>query len=314
MVLVLMAAGASIAQTPEPAAPPPQAPPAQQAPVEVRVVDPPLAVRVVEMPKPPAPAEIDPRDREDKRAFGDQLLLYSALVVAAMAFLAIAFALQALYLGVGLRAMRRTAQQIDRNTLIAQRAFVYVGALEWSTDRTNVKISPIWANAGTTPTRRLRISTNWVASHGELAPDFDINYVRAPESLFLGPSAKAEFGPVLIPMRDIQAAIEDRLHLYVWGRATYDDMFEGSQPHFFDFCHRIEASGEAPGNISLRFTQFGLGNGADEDRRQPEERKQRRADLVHLASVGVPWRRRDARSPQHIHAFFAMPLRGRRRR
>ncbi len=50
-------------------------------------------------------------------------------------------------------------------------------------------------------------------------------------------------------MRDIQAAIEERLHLYVWGRATYEDMFEGSKPHFFEFCHRLEVTGETPGNI-----------------------------------------------------------------
>ena len=32
----------------------------------------------------------------------------------------------------------------------------------------------------------------------------------------------------LIPMRDIQAAIEERVQLYFWGRATYEDMFEGT--------------------------------------------------------------------------------------
>ena len=101
--------------------------------------------------------------------------------------------------------------------------------------------------------------------------DFDINYVRPPENLFLGPSGKAEIGTVFIPMRDIQAAIEDRLHLYVWGRATYDDMFEGSKPHFFEFCQRLQVTGEAPGSIDVSFTQFGLSNGSDEDRRLPAE-------------------------------------------
>ena len=141
----------------------------------------------------------------------------------------------------------------------------------WSAAGANVKISPIWANAGATPTRRLRISTNWKASHGELPADFDINYVRPPENLFLGPNGKAEIGTVFIPMRDIQAAIEERLNLYVWGRATYDDMFEGSKPHFFEFCQRLEVAGEIPGNINLSFTQFGLSNGSDEDSQLPAE-------------------------------------------
>jgi hypothetical protein len=209
-------------------------------------------------------------ERAERRAFGDQLLLYAALVVAVIAFLAIAFALQTFYLGVGLRAMRRSALQIDRNVLSIQRAFVYLGGLDWGVAGANIRISPMWANAGTTPTRRLRVATNWKASHGELPPDFDINYVRAPENLFLGPSARSEFGTIFIPMRDIQAAIEQRLHLYVWGRATYDDMFEGSESHFFNFCHRLEVAGTAPNNIALRFTQFGLNNGSDEDRRKAE--------------------------------------------
>jgi hypothetical protein len=284
IALALLVTGTSIAQTPEPGAPqtrpqaPPQTqsqpqpppPPAVQPPVPVRVVDQPIVVRTLEAPKAEAQIAAEQRERDDRRALADQLLIYAALVVAVIAFLAIAFALQTFYLGIGLRAMRRSAQQIDRNVLAVQRAFVYLGALEWSSAGANVRISPIWANAGTTPTRKLRVATNWKASHGELSPDFDTNYVRAPENLFLGPSARTEFGTVFIPMRDIQAAIEQRLHLYIWGRATYADMFEGSTSHFFNFCHRLEAVGEGPDNMALRFTQFGLNNGSDEDRQKPD--------------------------------------------
>jgi hypothetical protein len=275
LVLALLAAGTSFAQTPNQAAP--QAPPAaaqppvvSQPPVPVRVVDQPLTVRTVEAPKTEAQFAADQQERADRRSLGDQLLIYAALVVAVIAFLAIAFALQTFYLGTGLRAMRRSALQIDRNVLAIQRAFVYIGAMEWSAAGANVRVSPIWANAGTTPTRRLRVATNWKASHGELPADFDVNYVRAPENLFLGPSARSEFGTIFIPMRDIQAAIEQGLHLYVWGRATYNDMFEGSESHFFNFCHRLEVAGKTPDNIGLRFTQFGLNNGSDEDRQKPE--------------------------------------------
>ena len=69
-----------------------------------------------------------------------------------------------------------------------------------------------------------------------------------------------------------EAAIEARLHLYVWGRATYHDLFQGSQQHYFDFCQRIEASGATPNGVALRFTQFGLSNGSDEDRQPSDER------------------------------------------
>jgi hypothetical protein len=270
LVLALIAAGPSFAQAPDQATPPPPSAAAPQPPVPVRVVDQPLSVRALETPKTGEQLAAEQAERAERRAFGDQLLLYAALIVAVIAFLAIAFALQTFYIGIGLRAMRRSALQIDRNVLSIQRAFVYLGGLDWGVAGANIRISPMWANAGTTPTRRLRVATNWKASHGELPPDFDINYVRAPENLFLGPSARSEFGTVFIPMRDIQAAIEQRLHLYVWGRATYDDMFEGSESHFFNFCHRLEVAGTTPNNIGLRFTQFGLNNGSDEDRRKAE--------------------------------------------
>ena len=285
MVLALLAAGQSTAQTqdaqpgtPGQAAPQPPVPVRiVDPPMAVRVVDPPLAVRVVEAPKTEAQFDAERRERDDRAALYDQLLIFAALLVAVGAFLAIAFAMQAYYKSLALRAMRRSAQLTERNIAAAQRAFVYISALHWSAVGANVKISPIWANAGATPTRRLRISTNWKASHGELPPDFDINYVRPPENLFLGPSGKAEIGTVFIPMRDIQAASEERLNLYVWGRATYDDMFEGSKPHFFEFCQRLEVAGEIPGNINLSFTQFGLSNGSDEDSRLPAEPSSRRA-------------------------------------
>ena len=51
-------------------------------------------------------------------------------------------------------------------------------------------------------------------------------------------------------MRDIQAAIEERLQLYVWGRATYEDMFEGTKPHFFEFCYRVDVTGATPDNVA----------------------------------------------------------------
>ena len=147
----------------------------------------------------------------------------------------------------------------------AQRAFLYVGTTAWSPADTHVKITPTWANSGATPTRNLRISTNWKTSHGEMPADFVFTYARAPERLFLGPNGRADVGAVLIPMRDIQAAIEDRVNLYFWGRATYEDMFEGSEPHFLEFCYRLDVSGATPDKITLAFTHYGAHNRSDED-------------------------------------------------
>lgn len=258
---------------PDPAPTPPPAdaqPPVPQGPLSVRVVNPPLDVRVVPSPKTEAQYDAEQRDRDDRAALGDQLLMFAALLVAVGAFLAVAFAVQALYLGLGFRAMRHSAALAERNMTAAQRAFVYLGSIGWSGSGGNIKVGPVWANAGTTPTRNLRIATNWKASHGELPVDFPYAYVRPPERLFLGPNGKAEFGAVLIPMRDIQGALEERLQIHVWGRATYEDVFEGSKPHYCEFCHRLDVTG-TPGNLAIGFSQYGLRNGCDEDTQKPVE-------------------------------------------
>jgi hypothetical protein len=241
-----------------------------QGPLPVKVIDTPVQVQVIEAPKTEAQYDAEQKERDDRAALNDQMTVYAALLVAIGGFLAVAFAFQAFYLALTLRAVRRAADVSRRNTAAAQRAFVYLGALEWSEAGSVLRVAPIWANSGTTPTRGLRVSTNWKASHGELAGDFAYTYVRPPEHLFLGPGARAEFGTVYFPMRDVQAALEERMFLYVWGRATYEDLFEGTQPHFFEFCHRVEVHGSVPNNLGVSFTQYGLRNRCDEEAQHPE--------------------------------------------
>jgi len=263
--------------SPQPEPPPPQpSPPAGpqpvilQGPVPVKVIDTPVQVQVIEAPKTEAQYDAEQKERDDRAALADQLSIYAALLVAVGAFLAAAFAFQTFYLALTLRAIRRSADQTRRNMAAAQRAFVYLGGLEWSEAGSVLRVAPIWANSGATPTRGLRISTNRKASHGELAGDFAYTYVRPPEHLFLGPGARAEFGTVYFPIRDVQAALEERMFLYVWGRATYEDMFESTQPHFFEFCYRVEVQGSTPNNLSVSFAQYGLRNRCDEEAQHPE--------------------------------------------
>ena len=205
--------------------PEPIAPQTQQATPAPPAAPGSMPLRVFDQPRTEAQIAAEQRDRADRTALSDQLLVFAALLVAVGAFLAIAFAVQGFYLGLGLRALRSYSQRADRNVVATQRAFVYLSELTWNGEGGNVRISTIWSNSGATPTRKLRISTSWKASLGELGAD-DITYAQPPENLFLGPGSKAESGAILIPMRDIQAAIEQRLNLYVWGRAAYDDLWK----------------------------------------------------------------------------------------
>lgn len=257
-----------VAPEPETIAPAPPPPAAARPSEPPRFVLPPGPVQVQVVPSPKTDAQLDAeqRDHDERAALSEQLELYAALLVAIAAGLALAFVVQALYLAGGLRAMRRLAQTADRNAIAAQRAFIHLGELAWRVDGTNVRITPAWVNTGTTPTRSMRISTNWKASAGELAADFAYIYTRPPEPLFLGPHGRAALGTVAIPMRDIEAAIDERVYLYVWGRAAYEDIFEGSKPHHFEFCHRVVVTGMPPGSLTLAFVQHGLRNSTDQDR------------------------------------------------
>jgi hypothetical protein len=223
----------------------------------------------VETAKSPAELAAAQAERDERTALNNRLLIYAGLLVAVGFFLFVAFALQSLYLWLALRAIRRSVATSERNMTTAQRAFVYLGGLTWNPAGANAKISPVWANSGSTPTRSLRISTNWKAWHGDLPADFVYNYIRAPDRLFIGANGRVELGAMQIPMRDIQAAIEERVQLYVWGRATYEDMFDGTKPHFVEFCHRLDVTGSTPNNVSLTFTHYGPHNRSDEDAARP---------------------------------------------
>jgi hypothetical protein len=260
----------------------PQAAPQPAAPsVDPRAADqPPIPVTVVAPAKSEDALAAERSERERRASLETKLLIFAGLLVAVGLFLTVAFALQALYLWLALRAMRRSARLAERNMTIAQRAFVFVGSLDWWVDGVNVRVGPTWENSGTTPARSLRVSTNWRAWHGEVPGDFVFGYTRPPDRVFLGPRGRAEVGPVLIPIRDIQAAIEQRVHLYFWGRATYEDIFEDSEPHYFEFCYRIEASGATPDRIVLTFAHFGVHNRSDEDSQRPAAADARQARAV----------------------------------
>jgi hypothetical protein len=254
---------------PQPDQPPQQAEPApsltdprpgQQGPVSIRII-----------PNPKSEAELiaERQEREQRASLDTNLQIFGALLVAFAFFQFIALVVQGVYLWLALSALRRPFEHAERNLRLAQRAFVNVSSMTWKVVGANVRVTPTLENSGLTPTRNLRISTNWKVWHGELPPDFVHKYSRAPDRLFLGPRGRAEIGAALVPMRDIQAAIEQRLDVYFWGRATYEEIFEGAEPHYLEFCYRLDADGATSGDLSLSFTPFGLYNRTDEDRLRP---------------------------------------------
>ena len=239
----------------QPAGPPPVIEWRPQEPVPIRVV-----------PTPRSEEEIiaERQEREQRSELVSNLTLVVVALVAIGFLQVIVIALQALFLALGLSAVRRPMELMERNLAVAQRAFVFVGSLAARPVDANLKVTPTLENGGATPTKSLRISTNWRAAHGELPTDFVYNYSVPPSRISLPAHGRAEIGSLDIPMRDVQAVLEDRLQLYVWGRATYEDVFEGSEPHFAEFCYRLDVAGSVP-NVVVTFTPVGPHNRSEQD-------------------------------------------------
>jgi hypothetical protein len=53
-----------------------------------------------------------------------------------------------------------------------------------------------------------------------------------------------------------------------------------AEPHYFEFCYRIEASGATPDRIVLTFAHFGVHNRSDEDSQRPAAADARQARAV----------------------------------
>ena len=188
-------------------------------------------------------------------ALATSLLIYAALLVAVGAFLAIAFAVQMLYLGLGLRSMRRSSQR--------GRAQRHGGAARLRLyQRSDLERRPATASdqpdLGQLRHERRRGSfasaTNWKASHGELPADFDINYVRAPENLFLGPNSNGRVRHAVHPDARHPGGDRGARCISMSGAGRPTRICSGAaKPHFFEFCHRLEVGGRDARQHRLRF-------------------------------------------------------------
>jgi hypothetical protein len=254
----------------EPVAPAPsvQPPSGSPSPIDARVQGP-VPIQIVPNPRTEQELIAEQQERDQRSALESNLMLLVVMLVAIAFLQLVVTAAQGLFLWIGLSAMRRPMELAERNLAFAQRAFVTVGSLAARSAGANLIVTPTLENGGSTPARSLRVSTNWRVWHGELQPDFSYNYAEPPARIVLAAHGRVAIGTVEIPMRDVQAAIENKLQLYFWGRATYDDVFEGSEPHFFEFCYRLDVAGTAPNSVAVGFTPHGPHNRTEQDGHRP---------------------------------------------
>jgi hypothetical protein len=170
--------------------------------------------------------------------------------------------------------------RLSRDAMIhTQRAFVFVRGLIFSALVTAEQedivagwtVAVDWENSGETPTKRLLLRTNLALQAEPLTDDFDFpDYGADNVPNLIGPKASLASGPLAVSLESMKAVAAGTSHLYLWGWAEYDDVFEGTCRHRTEFCRKIGVGGDpATKKVSLSWSTHPQHNAADDECMKP---------------------------------------------
>ena len=184
----------------------------------------------------------------------------------------------------GIAAISSSRQvRLSRHALVdTDRAFVFPKQTIWKAVRTaksdkieSWRIAVEWENLGNTPTRYLRWHVNYSIRDDVLSEDFDFpnGNMDPPIPLVIAPGRTLESSELPITLEQMEAILDGRSHLYVWGWAEYDDVFERTPRHRTEFCHKWLLGGNVrnPERLTQRYNVHHRHNGADEECEKPIE-------------------------------------------
>jgi hypothetical protein len=149
----------------------------------------------------------------------------------------------------------------------------YEGEPDWH--RTNPELvitrfalQPRWKNSGTTPTKNMRIQVNWCSPDRGQVPPIDYIYRDEPTPFFLAPKAIEPSDVINVP--SAAAIVNWSMRpiglcplILVWGRAEYDDVFDGE--HVVQWCYQLRLSRPITGEpMRASMIQWGDYNRADD--------------------------------------------------
>jgi hypothetical protein len=135
-------------------------------------------------------------------------------------------------------------------------------------------VAIMWENSGDTRTKNLFIHVSYQFFDGEMPEDFSFPDLGDQTRILtmIGPRATIASVEFKFEASDPRAlkVFEGKTHLYLWGWAEYDDIFEGTPRHRTEFCYEIFFVGAAfPGKAQLAHRMHRLHNAADEDCKYP---------------------------------------------
>jgi hypothetical protein len=145
--------------------------------------------------------------------------------------------------------------ELSRQALMeTERAFVFVSKMHaiagFSASKQKVidwTFYLIWENSGNTPTRNMKMGTNWHSFDNELPDDFDFPEVGGRPfevPMMLGPKATTWSGECVIPIEVLEDVRMGKKHVYLWGWVEYNDVFDGSKRHRTESCTHLIVAGD----------------------------------------------------------------------
>ncbi|MGO8761500.1 MAG: hypothetical protein ACLQUS_05885 [Desulfobaccales bacterium] len=183
---------------------------------------------------------------------------------------------------------QRSIELSEKQMVISQRAFVFVKGIhphtfnlpkwkiissEWASIMPKkVIIIPEWQNIGNTPTKNMRTHDNWMFFPLQYFPTgmpSDFNFpdlgTAVDIPVLIGPKATIFGSDLVISDQYIDAIIAGRGHLYIWGWAEYNDIFENTPRHRTEFCNKVIISWVDADRLRVEFRIHTKHNGSDNE-------------------------------------------------
>lgn len=180
----------------------------------------------------------------------------------------------------------KAANIAEKDLTITQRAFVFVKEVSVDISRGPRRVgafgpaapgpirawhvSPVWENSGTTPAQKMIMNFAAKDFDGAMPETFVFEESATPTRGFLGPKAIMHGRRESFRVELFNALTEGKRHLYVWGWADYNDVFESTPRHRTEFCFEVLISpDQGDGENYVSFQLHNRHNGADNQCSRP---------------------------------------------
>lgn len=128
---------------------------------------------------------------------------------------------------------------------------------------TGVILTPVWANSGNTPARRIFSGANIKTFDAKIPDNFDFADSNPPMRGVLAPNSEmfAQIGK--IAQSTLASVARKESNVLIWGWLDYDDVFPATERHRTEFCFRVDVRHGADGVPNITFPIYGRFNAFD---------------------------------------------------